>query len=763
MLQIASNSQRSGGSSGRDGSSTSTSQLDVLALLRILYRRWRMIAAIIAIGMVLGVAYTMQATRRYTAEFSILVVPAKASLLARDDGGPDRVMDPGVVESQVEVLKSDSVAAMTVRALDLTKDPTVMGQPPGWLSSAIGAVVHMFSAKSEGGPSAGDLEQIAVDNITSALKVQRVGATYVLQASYTNTDPLRSAQIANGVANAYLVSQLDARYQATRRAADWLQTRLNTLREETSTAEIAVQRFKAENGIVDTARGLITDQQLTDASSQLATAHDDTSAAKANLDRIQEVLKSDDAVNATVPEALKDDVLNRLRAQYLDLSSRTADLLSRFGPKHGAVIKLQNQMNEITKVARDELGRIAESLKSTYESAAAKEAAVKQDLQNAVNKADSANKAQVKLRDLESTAQTYRNLYDNMLDKLQQTTQEQTSPADSARIITAAAVPGRPSSPKWMVNMAAAVVGSLAFGVVLAVVRELMGNGFKTAEDVMNYAGLECLGTLPRVAVNRRTARALRFAAPTPGVTILGAHSAVARHALLAPFSRFTETIRSVKVSIDIAKIGHNASITGIVSSIPKEGKTTFAANLALMTAQMGHRTLLIDGDMHNPSLTRTLSPDAAVGLIDLLEHRSSITSVVLKDQPTGLYFIPTVVKQRKPNSVSLLTSETMSKLLATFREQFEFVIIDLPPIVPVVDVKAAATMFDNFVFVTEWSKTSRDVVRDALLTSEQVRERVIGVVLNKADIFELKRLESYKGPAYDSYYVEADKHNAAV
>lgn len=759
MLQIASNHQQ-GGTSSRNG--TAAAQLDVLALLRILYRRWRMIALIVAIGLVLGVVYMTQATRRYTAEFSILVVPSKASLLSREDGSPERAMDPGVVESQVEVLKSDSVAAMTVRALDLTNDPTVMGAPPGWLSRMISAVAHLFAPKA-GGPSADDREQAAVDHITAALKVQRVGITYVLQASYINTDALRSAQIANGLANAYLVSQLDARYQTTRRTTDWLQTRLNTLRNETSVAEIAVQRFKAENGIVDTARGLITDQQLTDVSTQLASAHDETSAAKASLDRIQEVLKSDNAVNATVPEALKDDVINRLRAQYLDLSSRNADLTARFGPKHGAVIKLQSQMTEITKVARDELGRIAESLKSTYESAANKESAVRQDLQNAVNKADGANKAQVKLRDLESTAQTYRNLYDNMLDKLQQTTQEQTSPADSARIITAAAVPGQPSSPKWIITLAAAVVGSLAFGIVLAVVRELMGNGFKTADDVMNYAGLECLGTLPRVTVNRRTTRALRFASPTPSTTVLGSHSIVARHALLAPFSRFTETIRSVKVSIDIAKIGHKASITGIVSAIPKEGKTTFAANLALMTAQMGHRTLLIDGDMHNPSLTRTLAPNASVGLIDLLEHRNSITSAVLIDQPTGLYFIPTVVQQRKPNSVSLLTSETMTKLLATFREQFEFVIIDLPPIVPVVDVKASATMFDNFIFVTEWSKTSRDVVRDALLTSEHVRERVLGVVLNKADVFELKRLESYKGASYDSYYVEADKNSVAV
>ncbi len=182
------------------------------------------------------------------------------------------------------------------------------------------------------------------------------------------------------------------------------------------------------------------------------------------------------------------------------------------------------------------------------------------------------------------------------------------------------------------------------------------------------------------------------------GEEILGSGSPITRHAVLAPFSRFTETVRNFKVSLDIARTTDDGLVTGIISSVPHEGKTTFAANLALLTAQMGHRTLLIDGDMHSPSLTKALCPDAKLGLIDYLQGKASIGDIVRRDVITGLEFVPTVVKERQPNIVSYLTGETMVDFLAAARRQYEYVFIDLPPVVPVVDVKGSAHQFDAFV-----------------------------------------------------------------
>ena len=746
MLQLASDYEKVGSSSRE---TRSVPQLDLLALLRIFIRRWRLIAMVMLVGIGSGVAYMLTATPLYTANFLVLIDPKKTSLLDHDAAGGDRVVDPGMVESQVEVLKSDSVALMAVRALDLTRDTPAHRSGLGILSYI---KAHFRHAPPP--PSQADLEQAAVGGLTGRTKVSRLGVTYVLQGSYTGDDPRRTMQIANALANSYVDSQLQGRYDEMRRATDWLQSRLKSLRADTSTAETAVQRYKAENNIVDTAHGLMGDQQLADANSQLATARNETSAAKARLDRVREVLKSPDVVNATVSDALRDDILNRLRAQYLDLTSRQSDLTARLGPNHAAVVTIRNQLVEVTKAARDELGRVASSSQSDYEIALSNERSLQTNLSALVTQADTTSRAQVKLRDLESSAQTFRNLYDNMLQKMQETTQEQTSPDVSARVLTPATIPGAPSSPKLPIVMSASVIGGLLIGCALALSREMLGNAFKTPEDVKNYAGVECLGTLPQIKVARSTQRALRRKGVAPN--ILAAQTPVARHTVLAPFSRFTETIRNVKVSIDAAHAGRSAVISGIVSSVPKEGKTTFSSNLGLLTAQMGHRTLLIDGDMHNPSLTRTLTPDAKLGLVDILEGRCTIEQAIVRDASTGLDFIPAVIKQRKPNSVSLLTSDAMAQMLASARERYEYIFFDLPPIVPVVDVKAAVQMFESLVLVIEWGRTSRDVVHDALITSEQIRQRLIGVVMNKADPSELKRIESYRGPEYGSYYLEA-------
>lgn len=750
MLQLANpNPQTS--NSGRSDSSFMP-QLDFLAIARIFYRQWPLIAGCMGLMLVLGGIYMLTAKPRYTTSFSILVDVRQKSLMSRQDSAADRVVDPGLVESQVEILKSDSTALSVVRDLKLTEDPEFMGGGGGLLSQLFG----LFRGSAP--PSKEDLERSAIDRLTSGIKAKRVGATYVIEVAYTGSEPQRTVAIANALADAYSVGELEARYQATKRASRWLQDRSKELRDQAATADLAVQKFKADNNIVDTTRGLMSEQQLSDVNGQLITARATTAEAKARLDRVTEISKGD-VVNATVADALRSEVITRLRSQYLDLSSRYADLSSRYGKDHQAVVNIRNQMNEIQRSAREELGRVAESTKSDYEIAMAREASIQASLQKLVTQAGETSKKQVELRDLESSAQTYRNLYDNFLQKFEETTQEQTFPVNNARIISPAPLPDRPSWPKAPIVLGGMAVLGLGLGFAVALFREVLGNGFRTPDDVKNYAGVECLGVLPSIAreVGRVTKGAGAAVPGRPGEEILGSMSPIARHVVLAPFSRFTETVRNFKVSLDIARTNDDGLVTGIISSVPHEGKTTFAANLALLTAQMGHRTLLIDGDMHSPSLTKALCPDAKVGLIEFLEGKATIGNIVRRDVITGLEFVPTVVKERKPNTVSHLTGETMVDFLAAARRQYEYVFIDMPPVVPVVDVKASAHQFDAFVFVIEWGRTSRDVVRDAMVSAEQVRQRIVGAVLNKADPTELKRLESYRGAAYGSYYIEHD------
>ena len=727
-------------------------QLDILSLARIAYKQWPIIlAGAVALFLLAGI-FVLTATSKYTASVFVLVDTSKSSLLQKQEPVADRILDPGLVESQVEIFKSESVALTVVRELKLLDNAEFTKKRAGLVSSILSTVSWIWRSNTP--PTLEEQERGAAEQLIEGIKVKRLGVTYVIQVDYTDPSPRNAALIANAIADAYSVSELEAKYKSTKRAGKWLQDRIIELRLQASNAELAVQKFKSDNNIVDTARGLISEQQLGDVNSQLIASRAATAEMKAKLDRVIEVSNSD-IVNATVTDALKSDIIQRLRAQYLDLAAKKQDLASKYGAEHGAVINLKNQMAEISRAAKEELKRLAESYKSDYEIAQARERSLRKSMDGLVTQAETTNKAQVALRNLESSAQTYRNLYDTFLQKFEESTHEQNFPVANARVITQAATPSKPSSPKTLlILMGGTVLGAMA-GFAFAVFKDVFGNVFRNAEDVLSFTGIECLGILPNLT--KEIKRSKIGWQVESDADILGSGTPLTRYAVLSPFSRFTETIRNVKVSIDIARGTQGAAVIGIISSIPHEGKTTFSSNLALLTAQMGHKTLLIDCDMHRSSLTKTLRPDTKIGLVDFLHGRCKITDLIKRDLITGLDFLPTIAETREKNVVGLLTSSEMVNFLKQARSVYDYIYVDLPPVVPVVDVKASSHLFDNFVFVVEWGKTSRDVVRDALISAEQVRHRVLGVVLNRADPTALKRQESYKGASYGSYYTDAD------
>jgi len=728
-------------------------QLEARALLRIFRREWPILAGSAAIFFALGLLYVELATPRYTASFLVLIDAKKSKILSNAESSDHvpEMIDTGVIESQVEILKSDGVARTVVQKLDLVQDRDF--SKPSALSTLFGAVrerIRALLGDNKRPPTEVELENAAVETLIAGLNVKRIGLTYVIDVSYTGTNPLLSAKIATELSDAYMVGELEAKYRATTRATKWLQDRIEELRDHAAIADHAVQQFKADNHIVDTSRGLMNKQQLTDVTAQLVGAKATTAEAKARLERVNEVSRADTG-DGSVADALHNEVITRLRGQYLDFARKEAELSAKYGKDHGAVVGLRNQMNELRRSMSDELRRIAAASRSDYEIALARENSVQQSLEALVTQASTSNHAQVQLRDLESSATTYRALHNNFLQKFEEATQTQTFPVPDARLITAPIVPDHPSWPKTSLILPGSIIFGLVFGIGIAVSREFLGNKFCTAADVRAYTGLECLGILPSLKVRR------------PGI----AHEAIiadeadpvpfTRYVLSAPFSGFAETIRNMKISIDISRDHKQAVVVGIVSAVPREGKTTIAANLALLTAEMGHHTLLIDGDLHNPSLTGLLAPRARAGIIEVLTKGESLADVVCRDAHDNLGFVPAVVPERRPNSVALLTSPGMVDLLASARAQYDYIIIDLPPVVPVVDVKAAGHVVDHFIFLIEWGQTTRDAVQDALRSSEHLCERVIGVVLNKAPPGALRRFESYKGRHYRDYYIESD------
>ena len=723
---------------------------DILGILR---REWRFPVFGCLIGLMLAVAYIVAQPNLYKSSARILVDRSMNRYLQTNKIVDQPTFDQAELESQIHILSSESIIVPVVRSMDLARDSEFVGPPhalgPKILKN-IGDLVKL-TKRSIGWDDDAIIEsdavreRIAVDSFMKHLNVYREDVANVITVAFSSEDPNKAANIANAVADTYLAANLEAKSKSTKLASQWLQDRLMELKVQAIEADRALQNYKIANNLVDSEKGLQGSEQLSALNTQLTNARMAMADAKARFDRIQQTI-SEGVPSATVTDALNNSVIVSLRSQYLDLAARAAEIETRVGPGHMAVAKLHERMNELLLSIRAEEQRLAGSYASEYQIAKARESELAATIAKLVGEATTRSQAQVTMRDIESSSDTFRQLYSNFLQKFQEMNTNQTHAiaAQDARIVTRAAPPLYKNSKKGAVVLAGSLMLGLFLGAGAAIARELTSDVFRTPNVVKEITGIHCV-MLPTVQANRKLTGPLRGRTKSKLIEEI---------VLDEPYSRFTESLRSVKALINSARAVHNAKVIGVVSSVPKEGKTIIAANLAaLMIATSGDRTLIIDGDLHLRLLTASLAPDAQEGLIEALADPSRLASLVHKRPHSGLDVLPCVLASRVPNAAELLGSPQMEQLLAAARKVYDYIIIEIPPIMSVVDVIMIERFIDRFIFVVEWGQTKRSLVLEALSEAQIIRERLIGMVLNKADPIALRNIEAYKGDKFEDYY----------
>ncbi|ADZ71447.1 polysaccharide biosynthesis tyrosine autokinase [Polymorphum gilvum] len=738
--------------------------IDLDRLLGAAKRQVRVILAACGIGLLLGVGYLLTSQPLYTATTQLLIDDQQVRF-GETESGLNVRFDAAKIDSQVELIKSERIALSVIDKLGLMDDPAFMESGASILGKGVGAIKALFDFNrwlgietelSEDEKLARQRQALAI--IEDNLQVSRSGLTYVLSISYTAPVPRDAARIANAFGEAYLLDQLEAKYDATRRASTWLQSRIQELKEQSLTTDLAVQRFRAENNLIMADGTLLGDQQLADMNSQLILARAATAQAEAKYSRIADIITRGQ-MDAAVTEALNNPVIADLRSKYLEASKRYAEISQNLGASHIQAVKFRNDMTEYQKVIFDELGRIAESYQSELAIARSREKSIQDSLATMVGESAGTNETLVALRELEREAETYRNLYQTFMQRYQETVQQQSFPVTEARIITEAMPPEKPSHPrKALVLALSLVLGGMA-GVGAGALREFRDRGFRTGEQVRERLGLEFLGLLP-ILPHRILKPSGNLTAGGNTTRFIQPTDAVMRQTLDAPLSGFSETLRAAKIAADLMVGDKKVKILGTVSIFPGEGKSTVSKNFASLLANLGARTLLIDCDLRNPGLTRSVAAKAESGLMEVLLDEQSLKGALLVEPDSKLFVLPAVVKQRISHTSELLASPAMRKLLKDASESFDYIIVDLPPLAPVVDVRAITDQIDAFLLVVEWGKTARQTVRATLAHDERLREKCLGVVLNKVDtqaqkMYEKYNSEGYQYSAYSRYYSE--------
>jgi capsular exopolysaccharide synthesis family protein len=407
-------------------------------------------------------------------------------------------------------------------------------------------------------------------------------------------------------------------------------------------------------------------------------------------------------------------------------------------------------MAALQRAIWDEISRIAESYKSELQIAKSQEESIDKRMIEVFQQSSSTRQSQVRLRELETAANTYRGIYETFLSRFTQSVQQQSFPSTEARVVTAASAPRSASSPKMGLTLALATLCGLGLGVMSAFARERMNRQIHTRAELEKLLGVSCLAVLPAFPEEQKPALV-----KLPGMRKLRATQdsrAFRQISEVAPFSATAEALRYIKVAIDLHPTG--GKVIGIVSALPGEGKTTVAAGFAAFVAKSGARTLLIDADLRNPSMTRALGHTDAPGLLNLVVEKSEFDDLVITDPKFKFDFLPSSTQIRPANSFDILNSPAVKEMLKAARGHYDYVLVDLPPILPVVDVKAAAHLFDAFVLVVEWGSTSTDEILKAVNSSPILSERLLGAVLNKADEAIMRRFEGYSDRHY-SYYTD--------
>jgi exopolysaccharide transport family protein len=726
----------------------SSGTLSMLQVRDFLGRAWRLIALVTGLSIVVGAAYVALSPARYTAQADMIIDTKRVTWSQNEVASENRTVEDAAVESEIETTKSEKVANVVIARLHLTEDPEFVGAGQGLRRR----IFSLFRLAPAAQPSNDDVMRGVLATLKDNLNVVRLGRSYIEQISYTSLDRNKAATIANAFADAYIEDQLQAKFEATRRASTWLEQRIGELRQQASDAYKAVQDFKSENSIIIGVDGkLASEVELDQLGIALAKARADTSQARAKLDRISRVLeqRSDkEAFNIPDPvvtDALSNPVITRLRQQFLDDQSKESEWSARYGADHTAARNLRAEMANVQHAIWDEISRIAESYKSELQIAKSQEDAIDKRMIDVFQQSGATRQSQVRLRELETATNTYRGIYETFLSRFTQSVQQQSFPSTEARVVTTASPPHTPSSPKIALTLALAALCGLGLGVMSAVAREQLNRQIHTRAQLEELLGTSCLAVLPAFS-EKKTALRKRRATQDSG--------AFRQISEVAPFSATAEALRYIKVAIDLHPTG--GKVIGLVSALPGEGKTTVATSFAAFVAKSGARTLLIDADLRNPAMTRALGYTNAPGLLNMVADKSDFDDLVITDTKYKFDFLPSSTRIKPSNSSDILNSPAIKDMLKAARNEYDYVLVDLPPVLPVVDVKAAAHLFDAFVLVVEWGSTSTDEIVKAVNSSPILSERLLGAVLNKADEAVMRRFEGYSDRRYAYYTNEA-------
>jgi len=706
---------------------------DYLLILR--KHQWVILSFMLAVVTVVAIA-TFRMQPVYVATARVELDRENANILPFHGADSyDYMMDTeNYVETQSKILTSETLALQTIRNNALSARPEFAS--PNGLSEAIAS-----------GSLANQNRPPELAQFLGSLSVKRVPNSRLMDVSFESTDPQLAARIVNAHINSYIEQNFRSKYEATAQASTWLTGQLDDLRIKVQRAEDALITYERQNQIwtLDDKQN-ITTQRLADVNKELT----DAQSERMKKESLFQFAKSGNL--DAVPQVQSNVTLMELLRKRDDLSSQYNDALSQYGPNFPKVLRLQTQLKELDGNIEKEKQNIVDVLESDFREASERETMLTRALDEQKVAANQMAEKLVEYNILKREAEALKTLYDGLMTKLKETAISASLRSSNIRVVDPAMIPSTPARPAKTRNLAFAFLVGLVGGIGLALMREYLDNTVKNPDDVETLTQLPSLAVVPQFFGSNGSGK--RHAL-LQGFSSNNGHDKrielVAQH---LPKSQMSEAFRALRTSILLSQADHPPQVILVTSALPREGKTTAAANLAVTLAQLGDKTVLVDADLRKPGVGRLLNL-AAGKYAGLSSYLAGVSSLDLVSVPhpaiPNLVAIPT--GPLPPNPADLLSSHKLGEAIAELRTKFKFIVIDSPPIMAATDAVILSVQADGVLLVVRSGETPKAAftrTRDLLIS---VKCRILGVVLNAVDAGAPDYYYSYRYYPYSYGY----------
>ena len=705
---------------------------DYLLILR--KHQWLILSFMLAVVTIVAIA-TFRMQPVYIATARVEIDRENANILPfQGTDSFDVMMDlENYIETQSKILTSETLALQTIRNNALSARPEFAS--PNGPSEAIAS-----------GSLANQKRPPELAEFLASLSVRRVPNSRLMDVSFESTDPQLAARIVNAHINSYIEQNFRSKYEATSQASTWLTSQLDDLRIKVQKAEDALITYERQNQIwtLDDKQN-ITTQRLADVNKELT----DAQSERMKKESLYQFAKSGN-LNA-VPQVQSNTTVMDLLRKREDLSSQYNDALSQYGPNFPKVQRLHAQLKELDANVEKEKQKIVDILESDFREARERESMLTGALDQQKIAANQMAEKLVEYNILKREAEALKTLYDGLMTKLKETAISASLRSSNIRVVDPAMIPSTPARPAKTRNVALAFLVGLVGGIGLALMREYLDNTVKTPDDVETLSRLPSLAVVPQFAGSNGNGKRHGL---LKGFSSNGHDKRIELVAQHLPKSQMSEAFRALRTSILLSQADHPPQVILVTSALPREGKTTAAANLAVTLAQLGDKTALVDADLRKPGVGRLLNLTGGkyAGLSSYLAGVSSLDLVSIP-HPTipNLVAIPT--GPLPPNPADLLSSHKLVEAIAELRTKFKFIVIDSPPIMAATDAVILSVQADGVLLVVRSGETPKEAFTRTRDLLNSVKCRILGVVLNAVDASAPDYYYSYRYYPYSYGY----------